>query len=1438
MSHFGPNGVDRLLDDEEKKEDSLFSALTLTTPREVVVRAEEANRVAGHENLGYLSFSHGFAPRVAPMTRFPPQFDAWNDLSANVPALLSSGKLRSYCDDMPVLDATELPPEFALHGALVLGYAAHAYWNVGDVPKSRSLPDSLDVPWKAINKHHLGRGDEVFLGFHEMFSGNFRFEEGKVPPPPPGAEPCPWATEEMRRYGAVEYDPLGANISNFYPSFWLTGTKEEQTFYGMMAEVHTAGAPMVRLTVEAVEAVEANDSPKLKRIFEELLSVLTSITFDSFNKIQQQRKAPHHVEAVVWGKVVAAIPVPITSKALGPSGTAAPLIHLIDAFFGRLKRDKFVGKEVRALFATFPTHWRDFILAVQNAPSIRNFIVESDDRELQGLFGACLRQYAGESGFLGRHKLKTVGYLEVAMKCGRNFTIGGFAGLLSDRAWDNIADELAIGQDERFDIPIKASGLFNVGKIIQIPEGSLHDASSREYHIRIDITGSGIRYAPGSHIGILYETSAKEVHKTLLAFADGDEAEALRLGEEYMVELDSKWIKSLQKRKEFHNTTNSDDPTLPKALKLSTFLKWGELRPASRKMLHLAYEASHSKEIMTILNEGVESALTFSDVVTILKRETNPVDLLGTHESQKIDFSTIEARLRKYSGSGKKGQLLSDAESVRILGGTGLSAEQRNKIKIGSKSIYSLKDKLKRVVGEVPKLVQLIEPAGLRQYSVASSTLAHPNELHLYITHLKYETKSAVAKTSPLLANTHGLVHQRGAASDFIVSKCLPRYHLAIEAIAEQAGLGDDNYKSASSDLKFQLTNERKQLLKNLAHLTDAEVQSIVKHAKSYEGGETRFNNLTKSIENVLRGKPDPRDMSIVLVANPAPRFRLPKTPSPCIMIAGGSGLAPFRSFWQALAFAGSPAGGTKHLLLIQQRTRSNMAFEDEILAMVKAGLLDVEIMFSQDECVPVFGDSEITYEYSPGRKGYISKLIDAMQEHVAHMVGEENAFMYVCGTGGLAKTAVDSLDNCLCNSYGETHGKDELEKMVAQNRVVLDIFTSLNQPKLKSSMNLSELCQCNDFVGVRKGRNGNKEQRLLLVINATVYDMKTLFRLHPGGDSLLKLYCGMDATKAWEAAKHNKATEVVAMLEMFDTQENLHNPEGNLNDIEKGWYKHGWKAMAMTLVEIQNALSLAFEKSWDTGSLSSAENDLGEHFTVWEGKAVWRPKRSLLKGHFFAHTHDRLWSNFLPLLLGDHFDELRAGTTSPDGNDLLAQTDLLLNSFVNSPEHLVCDAVCPLIKKELDNLSTVKNNMVISPSLQAYMEEIREADDSLLENIKVHVIAGLQMFETQKSPLLPAFYTTFEGAILGIVEELDDYIQKINSLTLTAWGHDEVNKVSMSPDLKQGGIALLNEGSSNTLARQYVDKDEGQTRVLGETYFTLDDHDVDNQKPKCPFQH
>lgn len=89
------------------------------------------------------------------------------------------------------------------------------------------------------------------------------------------------------------------------------------------------------------------------------------------------------------------------------------------------------------------------------------------------------------------------------------------------------------------------------------------------------------------------------------------------------------------------------------------------------------------------------------------------------------------------------------------------------------------------------------------------------------------------------------------------------------------------------------------------------------------------------------------------------------------------------------------------------------------------------------------------------------------------------------------------------------------------------------------------------------------------------------------------------------------------------------------------------------------------------------------------------------------------------------------------------------------------------------------------------------------------------------------------------MIEDLNDYVSKLASLTMIEFGEEAVNAVAQSGDLQQGGIALRNSDAINTVTRKYVGEKEEKSRTLGETYFTLDDHDsesnasndVDNQQ-------
>ena len=174
-----------------------------------------------------------------------------------------------------------------------------------------------------------------------------------------------------------------------------------------------------------------------------------------------------------------------------------------------------------------------------------------------------------------------------------------------------------------------------------------------------------------------------------------------------MVDLNPLWVQSLQQRHEYHETNGADDPKLPKQVKLSSFLKYGELRPASRKMLQLAYQASHSKEILALLNADLDAALTFSDVVTILRRDE--IDLLQIDDASKsptIDFHRIEENLRRLKGGDGAGSRRVKARGT-IFKGAGLTPQQEKRLSIVSTNVEAARDKVLRLVPQIPKLCEV-----------------------------------------------------------------------------------------------------------------------------------------------------------------------------------------------------------------------------------------------------------------------------------------------------------------------------------------------------------------------------------------------------------------------------------------------------------------------------------------------------------------------------------------------------------------------------------------------------------------------------------------------------------------------------------------------------------------------------------------------------------
>ncbi|MFK7826572.1 MAG: gamma-glutamylcyclotransferase [Oligoflexales bacterium] len=563
--------------------------------RAILDYAEKINSSLQHENLGFLSIEHGFMPKYPPKTSLPSEFIIWDQMIRQLPNLYRSLELRKMIDEMPFLDASEnhLGDAYLLRAASVIAMLSHAYAYT-ETNKTEVLPLNLSKPWNQIRKR-LGREQEV-LSYIDLIVYNWKFK-----------------------------DPNASNISNFTHRkvenldllIPTVGNSAENLFYLTQTEILAQTSPIIHSIVNCQEAVKNGDTERLKEHLLEIIDVLEKILEHSLPKINPCEDSLHFVDPVLWSKTVAPFAVPIKDGLQGPSGTSSPVFNLMDVFLGRKEYSTFLGKEIKSLRGTYPLFWQEFIKAVAEI-SISSFIEKSDDKALKSLLKDTVNLYAGENGFLGKHRLKVFGYLETAFKVGRNVTFGGFSGAFRDRTWEQVDSELEYSRKERM-LSFPKGCHYAVVKSI----GQTHLSGAEGVkHVVLDISHTGIRYQPGDRCGILPENSCELVEKTLKALkAKGDE----------QIPLSDEWIQATSLRHGYQDS---------RSLSLRFFLKFARIRPVEPRLAEALHASSQSPmlleailhqkvvqwELCDLLSYSVKMDMTLPDYgkQTLILRNTFP----------------------------------------------------------------------------------------------------------------------------------------------------------------------------------------------------------------------------------------------------------------------------------------------------------------------------------------------------------------------------------------------------------------------------------------------------------------------------------------------------------------------------------------------------------------------------------------------------------------------------------------------------------------------------------------------------------------------------------------------------------------------------------------------------------------------------------------------
>ncbi|GLV41924.1 Nitric oxide synthase [Carabus blaptoides fortunei] len=187
---------------------------------------------------------------------------------------------------------------------------------------------------------------------------------------------------------------------------------------------------------------------------------------------------------------------------------------------------------------------------------------------------------------------------------------------------------------------------------------------------------------------------------------------------------------------------------------------------------------------------------------------------------------------------------------------------------------------------------------------------------------------------------------------------------------------------------KFYSISSSPSVYNNQLHLTVA----VVVYKTQDGDGPIHYGVCSNYLQDVAEGD------DVYLFVRSAPNFHLPPDPTrPVILVGPGTGIAPFRGFWQERSYQlATKINVGKMWLFFGCRQKELDLYHDEKEEMKKKGVLEkVFLALSRDASVP---------------KTYVQDLALAEAEDVYRILVIERGHFYVCGDCSMAEHVYQTL--------------------------------------------------------------------------------------------------------------------------------------------------------------------------------------------------------------------------------------------------------------------------------------------------------------------------------------------------------------------------------------------------------------------------------------------
>ncbi|XP_064460172.1 nitric oxide synthase-like protein isoform X2 [Ornithodoros turicata] len=210
-------------------------------------------------------------------------------------------------------------------------------------------------------------------------------------------------------------------------------------------------------------------------------------------------------------------------------------------------------------------------------------------------------------------------------------------------------------------------------------------------------------------------------------------------------------------------------------------------------------------------------------------------------------------------------------------------------------------------------------------------------------------------------------------------------------------------------------------------HLTVAVVTYKAEHGK----GKKHYGVCSSFLDTISPGS------EMACFVRIAPNFHLPEGKSvPVVLVGPGTGIAPYRSFWQrrycsqqGVYHEGQQLYEGEMTLYFGSRTPESQLYAEEVQAMKDAGALkDVHLAFSRVPGQPKF---------------YVQDRLNERAQELHKLLMKDGGHLYVCGDVIMADGVNKAVRNIL-RDHGKVSDEEAealMDKMREENRIHEDIF-------------------------------------------------------------------------------------------------------------------------------------------------------------------------------------------------------------------------------------------------------------------------------------------------------------------------------------------------------------------------------------------------------------